>query len=112
MILLLWRTLTQFQTFVEIEFLPTYVPSEEEKSNAKIYANNVRKVMARFVADLMYSGCFLLVIKIFIFIFRALSLPVSDYSFDDCKLMEYASNSKMYFASKIADVSKLRIQIG
>lgn len=44
---LLWLTLTQIQTACEIEFLPVYVPSDEEKKNPKTFANNVRKVMAK-----------------------------------------------------------------
>ncbi len=31
-------------TRAEIEFLPVYVPSEEEKADAKTYARNVREV--------------------------------------------------------------------
>lgn len=46
------------------------------------------------------------------YIFSALNLPVSDYTFDDCKLMEFAENLKMPFASKIAEISKLREKIG
>jgi hypothetical protein len=43
---------------------------------------------------------------------RALNLPVSDYAFDDCKLMEYAQKCKLFFSAKIADVSKFREKIG
>lgn len=43
---------------------------------------------------------------------RELNLPVSDYAFDDCKLMEYAQRCKFIFASRIADVAKLRKKIG
>lgn len=46
-LLLVWRTLAQFHTFVEIEYLPVYVPNEEEKSNPKLYAQNVQKIMAK-----------------------------------------------------------------
>lgn len=44
---LLWLTLTQVNTSCEIEFLPVYRPSEEEKRDPKLFANNVRKVMAK-----------------------------------------------------------------
>ncbi|KAL7984613.1 hypothetical protein Chor_003183 [Crotalus horridus] len=43
---ILWLTLCQFHNFVEIEFLPVYIPSEEEKKNPSLYANNVRRLMA------------------------------------------------------------------
>ncbi len=40
----LWVTMSQPFTRAEIEFLPVYVPSEEEKADAKTYARNVREV--------------------------------------------------------------------
>lgn len=45
--ILLWRTLAQFHTHIEIEFLPTYIPNEEERNNAKLYAQNVQNLMAK-----------------------------------------------------------------
>lgn len=44
---LIWLTLTQFFTYCELEFLPVYVPSEEEKKDPQLYAQNVRDVMAK-----------------------------------------------------------------
>lgn len=44
---LLWLTMTQFYTYCELEFLPVYVPTEEEKLNPKLFAKNVRDVMAK-----------------------------------------------------------------
>lgn len=44
---LLWLTLTQVHSSCEIEFLPVYYPSEEEKRDPKLYARNVRDVMAK-----------------------------------------------------------------
>ncbi|ETE62594.1 Lysophosphatidylcholine acyltransferase 1, partial [Ophiophagus hannah] len=44
-------------------FLPVYIPSEEEKKNPSLYANNVRRVMA-----------------------EALGISVTDYTFEDCQL--------------------------
>ncbi|KAM4687973.1 lysophosphatidylcholine acyltransferase 1 [Discoglossus pictus] len=60
---ILWLSLCQFHNFVEIEFLPIYTPSEEEKKNPALYANNVRRVMA-----------------------KALGVSVTDYTFEDCQL--------------------------
>ncbi|XP_058063192.1 lysophosphatidylcholine acyltransferase isoform X1 [Anopheles bellator] len=82
---LLWRTLTQFHTFCEIEFLPVYHPSEAEKADPKLYARNVRNLMA-----------------------RALDIPISNYTFDDCKLMTFVKNVRMPYAASSADISKLR----
>ncbi|ELK08167.1 Lysophosphatidylcholine acyltransferase 1 [Pteropus alecto] len=60
---ILWLTLCQFHNRVEIEFLPVYSPSEEEKEDPALYASNVRRVMA-----------------------EALGVPVTDYTFEDCQL--------------------------
>ncbi|XP_007949814.1 lysophosphatidylcholine acyltransferase 1 [Orycteropus afer afer] len=60
---ILWLTLCQFHNQVEIEFLPVYSPSEEEKRNPALYASNVRHVMA-----------------------EALGVSVTDYTFEDCQL--------------------------
>jgi hypothetical protein len=46
---LLWLTLTQPYSYCEIEFLPVYTPNEEEKRDPKLFANNVRAVMAKYV---------------------------------------------------------------
>ena len=46
---LLWLTLTQPYSYCEIEFLPVYNPNEEEKRDPKLFANNVRAVMAKYV---------------------------------------------------------------
>lgn len=46
---LIWTTMTQFVTYCELEFLPVYVPSEEEKCDPQLFADNVRDVMAKFV---------------------------------------------------------------
>ncbi|XP_043100178.1 lysophospholipid acyltransferase LPCAT4 [Puntigrus tetrazona] len=42
----LWHT-SQIYTSVTVEFLPVYVPSQEEKQNPELYAENVQKVMAQ-----------------------------------------------------------------
>ena len=44
--------------------MPVYHPNEEEKKNAHLYGNNVRNIMAEY-----------------------LKLPISDYSFEDVRLM-------------------------
>ncbi|XP_069913021.1 lysophosphatidylcholine acyltransferase 1 isoform X1 [Oryctolagus cuniculus] len=60
---ILWLTLCQFHNQVEIEFLPVYSPSEEEKRDPALFASNVRRVMA-----------------------EALGVSVTDYTFEDCQL--------------------------
>ncbi|XP_070508580.1 lysophosphatidylcholine acyltransferase isoform X2 [Chironomus tepperi] len=88
-LLLIWRTLAQFHTFVEIEYLPVYVPNEEEKKDPKLYAQNVQRLMS-----------------------KELNIPTSDYTFDDCKLMENAVRTKLLFAEKLSDVKRFREKIG
>ncbi len=38
--------MTQFQTPLDISILPPYVPSDEERSDPKLYAANVRRLYA------------------------------------------------------------------
>lgn len=86
---LVWRTLTQFHTFCEIEFMPVYHPNDEEKKDPKLYARNVRNLMA-----------------------QELGIPISDYTFDDCKLMTFVKNINMPYAAFSADIEKLRKELG
>ncbi|KAK5855389.1 hypothetical protein PBY51_005491 [Eleginops maclovinus] len=57
---LLWLTLCQLHNPMDIEYLPIYTPSEEERENPALFASNVRKLMA-----------------------KALEMPLTDLSFDD-----------------------------
>lgn len=43
----LWHTTSQFYTNSTIEFLPVYNPSQEEKNDPNLYADNVQKLMAK-----------------------------------------------------------------
>ncbi|XP_019877475.2 lysophosphatidylcholine acyltransferase isoform X1 [Aethina tumida] len=86
---LLWLTLTQPYSYCEIEFLPVYTPSEEEKRDPKLFANNVRAVMA-----------------------KALGVPVLDYTYDDCKLMTKAKEMNLPYATSLVEVRKLRHKLG
>ncbi|CAH2039248.1 unnamed protein product, partial [Iphiclides podalirius] len=86
---LLWLTLTQVHSSCEIEFLPVYYPSEEEKRDPKLYARNVREVMA-----------------------RALGVPVLDYTYDDCRLIARAKQLRIPGASSAREVSEARHQLG
>ncbi|XP_063704078.1 lysophosphatidylcholine acyltransferase isoform X1 [Culicoides brevitarsis] len=88
-ITLLWRTLTQMHTYCEIEFLPVYTPNEEEKKDARLFARNVQAVMA-----------------------KSLGVPISDYSFEDCRLMNSAKIMKIPNCAAAADTLKLRKKLG
>ncbi|CAJ1085895.1 lysophospholipid acyltransferase LPCAT4 [Xyrichtys novacula] len=43
----LWHTTSQFYTNMTIEFLPVYTPSQEEKKDPNLYADNIQKLMAK-----------------------------------------------------------------
>ncbi|KAM4537321.1 lysophospholipid acyltransferase LPCAT4 [Odontesthes bonariensis] len=43
----LWHTTSQFYTNMTVEFLPVYNPSQEEKNDPNLYADNVQKLVAK-----------------------------------------------------------------
>jgi len=87
---LLWASLTQFVTYCEIEFLPVYVPTEEEKSDARLFANNVRDVMAKALVD----------------------LPVTNYTYDDYLLMKRAEGYGLPLTVGLIEVEEIRREFG
>nr|XP_056718575.1 lysophosphatidylcholine acyltransferase 1 [Euleptes europaea] len=86
---ILWLTLCQFHNFVEIEFLPVYIPSEEERNNPSLYANNVRRVMA-----------------------RALGVSVTDYTFEDCQLALAEGQLRLPSNTGLLEFAKLVRSLG
>ncbi|CAH0730043.1 unnamed protein product, partial [Brenthis ino] len=86
---LLWLTLTQVHSSCEIEFLPVYYPSEEERRDPKLYARNVRDVMA-----------------------KALGVPVLDYTYDDCRLIARAKQIGIPCAVSCREICELRAHLG
>lgn len=60
-LMLVWRTLAQFHTFVEVEYLPVYVPNEEEKKNPKLYAQNVQQLMSKCVFAYLFISRFIFI---------------------------------------------------
>lgn len=49
---------------------------------------------------------------IIVVFFRAHAIPVSDYTYDDCKIMIKAKDRNMPYSADIVDIEKLRQQIG
>lgn len=45
--------LCQFVNYMEVQKLPVYYPSQQEKDDPKLYAENVRRLMAHEVTFLM-----------------------------------------------------------
>lgn len=49
--------LCQFVNHLEVVRLPVYRPTEKECSDPKLYANNVRRLMAAEVRQLLSGSC-------------------------------------------------------
>ena len=64
---LLWLGLCQINIKTRVNYLPIYTPSKQEKEDPRLFADNVREVMA-----------------------TAMKIPVVDFSFEDGKLMRIA----------------------
>ncbi|TMW48356.1 hypothetical protein DOY81_006582 [Sarcophaga bullata] len=86
---LLWLTMASFYSRCEIEFLPVYVPSEEEKADPNLYARNVRAVMA-----------------------SSLGVPTSEYSFEDVIMMSRARDLKIPISGDIVEIERTLHKLG
>ncbi|KAF6039680.1 LPCAT2 [Bugula neritina] len=86
---LFWLTLCKLWTTIEMEFLPVYTPSEAERENAYLYADNVRSVMA-----------------------EALNVPVTDHTFEDCRLMEHAAKANLKLGDGLVEFRKMQKKLG
>uniref|UniRef100_A0A8C1JPE4 EF-hand domain-containing protein n=1 Tax=Cyprinus carpio TaxID=7962 RepID=A0A8C1JPE4_CYPCA len=86
---ILWLTLCQLHNEFEIEYLPIYSPSEEEKKNPALFAHNVRRLMA-----------------------KALQVPVTDYSFEDCQLATAQGQVRLPVDTCLLEFSKLLRSLG
>ncbi|XP_017565812.1 lysophosphatidylcholine acyltransferase 1 [Pygocentrus nattereri] len=86
---ILWLTLCQLHNKFEIEFLPIYTPNEEEKRNPPLFAHNVRRLMA-----------------------KALDVPVTDYSFEDCQLAMAEGQLKLPVDTCLLEFARLVRRLG
>ncbi|XP_052473570.1 lysophosphatidylcholine acyltransferase 1 [Carassius gibelio] len=86
---ILWLTLCQLHNEFEIEYLPVYSPSEEEKKNPALFAHNVRRLMA-----------------------KALQVPVTDYSFEDCQLTTARGQIRLPVHTSLLEFAKLLRALG
>ncbi|XP_044284004.1 lysophosphatidylcholine acyltransferase 2 [Varanus komodoensis] len=81
---LLVLTLCQFCTKVEVEFLPVYNPTEEEKNDPILFASGVRNEMA-----------------------SALDVPVTDHTYEDCRLMLSAGQLTLPMEAGLVEFTKI-----
>ncbi|XP_069032888.1 lysophosphatidylcholine acyltransferase 1 [Embiotoca jacksoni] len=86
---ILWLTLCQPHNSLEIEYLPIYTPSTEEKENPALFGNNVRKLMA-----------------------KALELPLTDLSFDDLEISLSRGPLSIYDCSSLLEFNQLMCRLG
>lgn len=86
---ILWLTLCQLHNPMEIEYLPIYTPSEEEKNDPALFGNNVRLIMA-----------------------KALQVPLTDLSFDDCQLSLSQGPLRIPSNSSLLEFNRLLRRLG
>lgn len=67
------------------KYLPVYYPSEQEKADAKLFANNVRNIMADY-----------------------LQVITTNHTYEDCRLMMKAAEHNLPFESALIEFSKLK----
>ncbi|XP_043859037.1 lysophosphatidylcholine acyltransferase 2-like [Dromiciops gliroides] len=77
-------TLTQPFTNMEVEFMPVYIPDDEERNDPALYANRVRNVMA-----------------------NALQLPVTEHTYEDCRLMISAGKLTLPMEAGLVEFTKI-----
>ncbi|KAA0702896.1 Lysophosphatidylcholine acyltransferase 1 [Triplophysa tibetana] len=70
-------------------YLPIYTPSKEEKKNPALFAHNVRRLMA-----------------------KALQVPVTDYSFEDCQLAMAEGQIRLPVDTCLLEFAKLVRRLG
>lgn len=86
---ILWLTLCQLHNEFIIEYLPIYTPSEEEKKNPALFAQNVRRIMA-----------------------KALDVPITDYTFEDCQLAMAEGQLRLPADSCLLEFARLIRKLG
>uniref|UniRef100_A0A8C7BFB8 Lysophosphatidylcholine acyltransferase 2 n=1 Tax=Neovison vison TaxID=452646 RepID=A0A8C7BFB8_NEOVI len=77
-------TFCQPFTKVEVEFLPVQVPNDEEKSDPILFAGRVRNLMA-----------------------EALGIPVTDHTYEDCRLMISAGQLTLPMEAGLVEFTKI-----
>ncbi|XP_069918032.1 lysophosphatidylcholine acyltransferase 2 isoform X1 [Oryctolagus cuniculus] len=77
-------TFCQPFTKVEVEFMPVQVPSDEEKSDPVLFASRVRNLMA-----------------------EALGIPVTDHTYEDCRLMISAGQLTLPMEAGLVEFTKI-----
>uniref|UniRef100_A0A672GA71 EF-hand domain-containing protein n=1 Tax=Salarias fasciatus TaxID=181472 RepID=A0A672GA71_SALFA len=77
-------TLTFSSLCSVFQFLPPHIPTEEEKKSAPLFASRVRETMA-----------------------RALGVPVTDHTYEDCRLMISAGELTLPMEAGLVEFTKI-----
>lgn len=77
-------TFCQPFTKVEVEFMPVQVPNDEEKGDPVLFASRVRDLMA-----------------------KALGIPVTDHTYEDCRLMISAGQLTLPMEAGLVEFTKI-----
>ena len=85
----LWFSLCQFSIKTRITYMPVYHPSTEEKADPRLFANNVRAIMA-----------------------DALGVPCTEHTFDDCRLMRKAASLNLPMETGLVEFAKVGRKLG
>ncbi|RDD47169.1 Lysophosphatidylcholine acyltransferase 2 [Trichoplax sp. H2] len=88
-LMLLIHCVCQFRHEAIVDILPVYHPTEEEKKNPRIYADNVRKLFSDF-----------------------LSMPTTEHTYEDCCLMVEASKTSLPLECGIIEYRKINVELG
>eukprot|EP01094_Clydonella_sp_ATCC50884_P015226 TRINITY_DN25811_c0_g1_i1.p1 TRINITY_DN25811_c0_g1~~TRINITY_DN25811_c0_g1_i1.p1 ORF type:complete len:508 (+),score=126.07 TRINITY_DN25811_c0_g1_i1:156-1679(+) len=86
---LLYHSLCQFVNYMEVEYLPVYTPSEQEKQNPSLFASNVRREMA-----------------------TALQVPATDHSLVDVMLSVEALKRNLPLETGVVRGEQLTAEFG
>ncbi|XP_059760879.1 lysophosphatidylcholine acyltransferase 2 isoform X2 [Balaenoptera ricei] len=71
-------------TKVEVEFMPVQIPNDEEKSDPVLFASRVRNLMA-----------------------EALRIPITDHTYEDCRLMISAGQLTLPMEAGLVEFTKI-----
>lgn len=98
------------------QYLPVYAPSEEEKQNPSLFANNVRKVMAKYVPLRLFFNVTRVhrwsSILWFVPADRALEVPLTDLSFEDREIILSEGELRIFDFSSLLEFNHLVCRLG
>lgn len=89
----LWYTTSQLYTNITVEYLPVYTPSQEERADPALYAENVQKLMAQALG--IPATDYVLESQVPVRKLGCLSLPTEPPARNALRLLQHAGVSDM-----------------